>query len=214
MQGGVHKITVQKPNRSRLFLAIPIEHTWQYALAAWQLNVGKKLACGTVPTRWTSPAQYHITVRFIGTIEQRLVPKIVVQLRGLISRHRAFSLPFHGIVYATRNEPKMIWARFSKTARFNRLVQDMTRQIPRFLSMHGEKTPQLSGHGIIPHITLARAKGNFHAGSMLSGDTITPDAPLPVRSLILYESVHIPDQTVYKTIATFPLPPQDGTIEA
>jgi 2'-5' RNA ligase len=214
MLGGVHKITVQKPNRSRLFLAIPVEHTWQYILAVWQSDAEKELAGSTVPTRWTSPTQYHITVRFIGTIEQRLIPGVVAVLRERISRHHAFSLPFHRIEFATRNEPKMIWARFSKTASYSGLVHDMTRQVVRFLRTRGERMPQRSGYPIIPHITLARAKGNFHAGSVRSGDTIKHDAPLLVRSLVLYESVPHGGHTAFKTIATFPLPPKVGTIEA
>lgn len=206
MQGGLHKITVQKPNRKRLFIAIPIEGSWQSALAALQTKAEESHATSAVPTHWTPPHHFHITVRFVGTVDKRYIPGIIAAIRVLTGRHRTFLLPFHGIEYATRNEPKMIWARFAKTAPFNGLVREMTRQISRFLQTRGDVRLLRSGHRVIPHVTLARAKGNLTATGMRSPDAVRHDLLLPVTSLVLYESVSEQGHTDYKTLATFQLP--------
>lgn len=206
MQGGLHKITVPKPNRKRLFIAIPIEGSWQSALAALQTKAEESHVRSAVPTHWIPPHQFHITVRFVGTVDKRHIPGIIAAIRVLTGRHRMFSLPFHGIEYATRHEPKMIWARFAKTAPFNGLVREMTCQISRFLKARGDVRVLRPGHRVIPHVTLARAKGNLGARGMRSPDTVRHDFLLPVTSLVLYESVSAKGHTDYKTLATFQLP--------
>lgn len=189
----MNTVWVKKSTTKRLFVAIPLPNDWRNAVRAAQQEFKNARITGNVPTRWTEAGNFHITVGFIGSVPEKNVAEIIKILRTNMGLTHVFELSFRRFEIATQEEPKMIWARFANAHEFQKLVRLCKK------TLHVQ-----NGHAVIPHVTIARLKGEAdHVGKILI-PTQVPDV-LPVTSLVLYESKTLPTGSVYTTLATFRL---------
>jgi 2'-5' RNA ligase len=201
----VNKVWVKKSTTKRLFIAIPLPKRWQQVLTLYQHDAKSERITGTVPTRWTDRGNLHITIRFIGSINESCIPKLIQTLRGFVGSIHPFVLPFQYFEFATPKEPKMIWARFANTEEFHALVRTCTKILAQFLHDDCGGMKLHNGHHVIPHVTVARLKGDADRAGKLSSPVNVPE-DLAVTSLVLNESKTLPNGSVYRTLATFHLP--------
>lgn len=184
---------------------------WQEAFVTYQKNVMRAQVTGKVPTYWTRQANFHITVRFIGNVDKRHIPKLIEFLRQLLDTFPSVKLPFLRFEVATPSDPKMIWARFAGTREFRDLVSHITRKIAEFLKKECGGVTLKNGHHVIPHVTLARLKGALSQTHMHAFAGCVP-VVLPVESIVLNESKTYPTGTIYQTLAAFRLHTENSTL--
>ncbi len=211
MHTSLNKIWVHKSQTKRLFLAIPLGPIWQEAFVTYQKKVMRAEVTGKVPTYWTRQANFHITVRFIGNVEKRHIPKLIEFLRQLLDTFPSMKLPFLRFEVATPSDPKMIWARFAGTPEFRALVSLITRKVAAFLKKECGGVVLKNGHHVLPHVTLARLKGTLSQTRIRSFAEYIP-VTLSVESIVLNESRTYPTGTVYQTLAAFRLHTETGTL--
>lgn len=103
--------------------------------------------------RWTRENNFHITLFFIGEVEERNIPEISVRLKRLLSNQTPFDLHFdHFEIKKGKGSHGIFWARFHKRDEFSALarkVQDVVKEFMTIRIQHPDP---------IPHITLARVK--------------------------------------------------------
>jgi len=177
---------------------------WKEAFGKDQQRLKEGRVIGNVRTNWTPPENMHITVRFIGIIDEQCIPGLIPVLSDAAVKTDAFTLARMHLEFATPSEPKMIWARFSDSVEFQSAVSRFTKSIARYLHLSCNGMTIHNGHDVIPHVTLARMKGEIRAGTTLMSDVVTP-AKLTVRTLALYASETLPTGSRYTKLASFRL---------
>ena len=157
----------------RLFTALEIP-----ANVAFSLSL---LRGGLPGARWVDPANYHITLRFIGDIDEPTADEIADAL-GRVDR-RGFDVSLDGLGAFGSRKPHSVYARVKASAALRDLQAEHERIVQR-IGLEPER------RRFTPHVTLARFKSasepDVAAYLALRGDFRT--APFPVGRFVLLSS--------------------------
>ncbi len=95
-----------------------------------------------IPAKWTEKSNLHITLSFIGYVEENEIEEIRANIGKDVKDIDGFSLKITDISYATSESkiPKMIWANVERSDDIIHLKKVMGKDMSNFF----------------PHITLAR----------------------------------------------------------
>lgn len=149
------------------------------------------------PINWVHENNLHITIYFIGFIEEMNIPVLSVRIKNIINQSNPFTLNFEEICYIKgRKNQKMLWAKFIESNELNALAIKIEEQCLPFI----EKRERFTS--TVPHITLARFK------QFKNLEKINPYIPFKTKSLSvikcnLYESVSIEGGVRYEILETF-----------
>lgn len=100
--------------------------------------------------RWIDAENYHITLRFIGDIDDRMADEVADALDRI--RRRSFEVRIDGLGSFGNGKPHSIWGRVEPLKELQELQGEQERILQR-LGFTGERRKY------IPHVTLARLKG-------------------------------------------------------
>jgi 2'-5' RNA ligase len=125
----------------RLFTGVEVPEA-----IAFELDLMKG---GVYGARWIDRDSYHITLRFIGDIDEHLAREIAYELEGV--EMRPFALRLSGIGTFGGNKPHTLFVGIEESAELRRL-QSMHERICQALGMPAE------GRKFTPHVTLARLR--------------------------------------------------------
>jgi RNA 2',3'-cyclic 3'-phosphodiesterase len=134
--------------KKRIFLAINLPK-----------GVKKKLISlredwADLPAKWTKPENLHITLSFLGHMEDDEVLSVCREAEKLASRENPFKINLLKTCYAPpgKEVPRMVWAIGEKGGRFS----DLKRTLEKSLGETEDKRRQTGD--VSPHITLARIR--------------------------------------------------------
>ena len=155
---------------------------------------------GGVPgARWVEPENLHLTLRFIGNVEDTIFCDIDDAL-GRVSGP-AFDLEINGTGEFSRGRrPVMIWAGITP----NPALLDLQRRIEAGLVKAGFPP---EGRRFTPHVTLARIKDGARARvrEFVAGNNPVRLGPFPVTHFTLFSS-HLGHRAAsYRAEAAYPL---------
>ena len=157
----------------RLFTALEIPTPLAFSLSL--------LRGGLPGARWVDPENYHVTLRFIGDIDQRTADEVEDALMRV--DRPSFDLMLSGLDAFGGNKPHSIVASVKPTPALRDLQSEQERIIQR-IGLEPERRK------FRPHVTLARIKGVSEADAAaylaLRGDFRTP--PFPVGRFVLLSS--------------------------
>lgn len=126
----------------RLFVAVDLPPDVKAGLAA--------LGQGLPGVRWLAPDHLHLTLRFIGEVEDTVAAAIREGLHGVGGA--PFDCRLHGVgAFPPRGRPRVLWAAVQAEAGLPR-VQAALEEALRRLGLAPEDRK------FVPHITLARLK--------------------------------------------------------
>ncbi len=92
----------------RAFIAIDIPDDVRVAIGEAQAQL--KRAHVGVKISWTKIDNLHLTLQFLGYIEEAVVEKIKAALQTVAGQHRPFELSVHGAgAFPNENRPRVIW---------------------------------------------------------------------------------------------------------
>jgi len=136
---------------------------------------------GIMGARWIDRESFHITLRFIGDIDDALGRDVAMALDH--SDIRPFSLSLKGIDVFGGNKPHAIIARVAENAELIRL-QAAQERICQALGLQPE------GRKFIPHVTLARLRDpDPHAlRHFIEGHALYRSRPFPIERFVLFSS--------------------------
>jgi 2'-5' RNA ligase len=126
----------------RLFTGIEIPAEIGLALSAYR---------GGLPgARWIDPENYHITLRFIGDIDDRMAEE-VYSILGDTRRRNPLTVTIDGLDSFGGSKPRAVFARTSGNGAMNEMQAEQERLL-RQLGLEPETRK------FTPHITLARLR--------------------------------------------------------
>jgi len=174
----------------RLFVAFPLPELW-----TGYCQVIAKRNMDVEGMRWTKPNNLHVTLFFIGEVDESNVDPIKSELQFL-HRQKNFRLTFEALtLQGKRSKPGMLWARFERSDDFAELSSGIEKSMKPFMTIENSHAHP------IPHCTMARIKRN--------ADTSTLDlasghfgSSLLVDKAELWQTVQTREGVVYRSLMT------------
>jgi 2'-5' RNA ligase len=184
-------------------VAAEIDETARAACA----RVAEKLRAKGWPGRWVAPENYHLTVAFLGGVDEERVPDVIAALRGATAlpdataggtaaaHAAAFDLPLDTVgAFPNVRKPRVAWV-------------GPAVAVPAFSALCDAVRGPLATLGFTfephddAHVTLARSEGRFALPA------VEPPriAPQRVASLTLYESFTARTGARYEPVERFVL---------
>jgi 2'-5' RNA ligase len=175
----------------RLFVGLSLPDEVRLRLAA--------LASGIPGARWLEPETYHVTLRFIGEVEEQVGEAIHDLLDGI--RAPAFPLELAGMgAFDTGHRAHTLWAGVEKSAALVFLRDKVESAVVR--AGLPPETRKFS-----PHVTLARIKDQpgRRLHDFLSHHGLFRAGPFMVDRFVLYSSHLGRTGATYTAEAEYPL---------
>ncbi len=159
----------------RLFIAIDIPD--------WSKQQLEQLQDPNLGVRWTTPDTMHLTLRFIGNVEEPgKQQELVDQLSSI--QMPAFEMTIKDLGYfPPRKHPNIIWAGIEDNSRLTELQQKI-EQACRTADFEPDR------RSYIPHITIGRVKSasKKEVNSFINQHKRVRIEEIPVSEFILFES--------------------------
>jgi 2'-5' RNA ligase len=174
----------------RLFTALEIPPHVAQSLAMMR---------GGLPgARWIDPENYHLTLRFIGDIDDALAHEIALMLGRV--RRMAFELRLDGLLSFGGRKPRAVVAPVTPIAPLMELQAEHERLLQR-LGLEPE------GRKYTPHVTLARLRdsSSHQVAEYLSARGHYRSAPFEVSRFVLFSSRSSVGGGPYIVEADYPL---------
>ena len=103
-----------------------------------------------LPIKWMKEENLHITVAFVGYVDESVIPGICQKVNEAVENFESFELEFDRIELGPNlNDPRMIWL----TGEPNVELGMLNEEIERALGMRGQAHKEFR-----PHITLGRIR--------------------------------------------------------
>ncbi|MGE7604618.1 RNA 2',3'-cyclic phosphodiesterase [Peribacillus sp. NPDC097675] len=100
--------------------------------------------------KWLHPADYHITMAFLGNAEATMKEEALELIKHSLANEQAFELDIDGIdVFGKKESPRILWAGVKQEERLN-AIQKKIYESCKQAGFELDKKP------FKPHITLAR----------------------------------------------------------
>ncbi|MFO0811431.1 MAG: RNA 2',3'-cyclic phosphodiesterase [Gemmataceae bacterium] len=140
------------PYRLRTFIAVEVEQFTHDRVVGLQ----KRLAAGGVNAKWVEPANLHITLLFLGEIDNREVPSVCDAVADVTAGLAPFPVTIAGVgAFPTVRRPRI-------------LIANVTEGAPEIVALHDAiETPLLElgcyrreARPFTPHLTLGRVRGD------------------------------------------------------
>lgn len=177
----------------RLFIGIALDDDARRACEA----LAGRLERAGLRASFIPAANYHLTLLFLGNVEDKRVPDVVAALRGVAREHEPFSLTFDRVgAFPHERAPRVVFAGSRGGGAYRALAGGVRARVGALgLGDDGEKDA-------VAHVTLARVAEKRR--STLPMLDVTPFST-HVRALTLFESVPSGGRTRYDVRATAPL---------
>jgi 2'-5' RNA ligase len=148
---GGHSRSDPRPERHRLFIAIPLPEPVRRAMEKAQDELRAALPGQSI--RWTRSEQFHLTMRFLGGVDAQQVDRLNDAVRRACAGSGVLQLRAERIgVFPGPRRPRVVWTGVED--RDGRLAA-LQRSIEAATNAFTEEPPQEKFTG---HITLARCR--------------------------------------------------------
>lgn len=174
----------------RLFTGVEIPSDIGQALAS--------LRGGLPGARWTEPEDYHLTLRFIGNVDEATAGEIA-SLLGRVKRI-PFDLRMEGLTSFGGRKPRAVVATFASAQPLMEVQAEHERLMQRI-----GLTPE--GRKYTPHVTLARLRNSSsrEVAEYLAARGYFRTAAFPVSRFVLFSSRNSSGGGPYLVEAAYPL---------
>ena len=189
----------------RLFIAVPIHEKTRREIVH---GIFADESVRRMPVRWIALQNLHLTVQFLGDIEEKRIPELKQVLNAVSVSSKPERFQFTGIgAFPDTKAPRIIWLGI--------------KNIEYLLKVQSEVTKALDAKGFPvdhkrfrPHLTLGRVRENaaitpdsFSYLKDLAGKVAISDSPLAM--ITLYESQLRTGGSIYTSIYEKSLLPQN-----
>lgn len=174
----------------RLFAAVEIPEAIRLRLSLLQ--------GGIVGARWTPPENIHLTLRFIGEVDEATANDIDEVLSDL--RAPAFDLTMKGVGEFGGKEARSLWVGVAPNEALQRLVAKIENALQR-MGLEAETRKYT------PHVTLARLRDAPlpKVREFLSANNLFDSGNFAVRSFALFSSHQTSKGSLYRVEQTYAL---------
>ncbi len=178
----------------RSFIAIEITQEAKLAIESLQ----RELRRVDPAVAWTRPENIHLTLKFLGEIDEKHVPAIIEQCSGEVRGMSPFRLELsYPGVFPNLRHPRVLWVGLTGDLEPLTKLQAAIDEAMERLGFKRENTV------FRPHLTIGRVRGGRNLHEMLARMEMydLPPASFMIRDLILYQSVLSPNGSKYTEIS-------------
>lgn len=188
----------------RAFIAIELDDQLREALRRLQRQLQDEPAARFV--RWVAPQNIHLTLKFLGNIDENRVPEISGALTRSAQNVPPLILLARGLgCFPNTRRPNNIWVGLTGALD---LASQLTRQIEDECAAVGLPRDE---RGFTPHLTLGRIRREVSLGERAAVGELVKHEPQADLGEIEVNAVHLiqsdlrPSGPIYTTLATIPL---------
>jgi 2'-5' RNA ligase len=174
----------------RLFVAIDLPDGVAESLV--------RLQAGVPGARWQTREQLHLTLRFIGEVDERDAASIDDMLASIGDPR--FTVELKGVGEFGGNNPRALWAGVAA----NEALKHLQRKVETVLQRLGLPAEERK---FTPHVTLARLRGTPRGAVMdyLTNHALYASGPFEARAFTLFSSHLSPNGSIYTPERVYPL---------
>ena len=156
------------------------------------------LQSGVAGARWVDPGNFHLTLRFIGEVDEGRAADIDEALLRL--RARRFALQLAGVGLFGNGKPRQLWVGVEREPALATLQSKIEQALMR-IGLPPEQRK------FSPHVTLARLREprRDNLQHFLAAHALFRAPPLPVEAFSLIASFPTKAGSVYEDQAEYPL---------
>ncbi|HEY1192145.1 MAG TPA: RNA 2',3'-cyclic phosphodiesterase [Gemmata sp.] len=186
--------------RTRTFIGIDIGDAIRGSAVALQ----KELTKAGAAVKWVTPESMHITLLFLGDVDDRELHAVCKGVKAAVAGEPAFSLRVSGVgAFPNARHPKVVWGG----------VTDGAEPLQRMHLALEEEMLELGCYrteerGYTPHLTLGRlttAADTFALATELPKRATWQGGRVTVEEVLVYNSEMDRDGPVYTVIGRAPL---------
>lgn len=161
-------------------------------------NTLSLLRGGLVGARWITPDNYHITLRFMGDIDDEIAGDIFYSLQN--TGRTPFAVTIEGLDVFGGDKPRALVARVEQTPQLMELQAEQERLIRR-MGLPAETRK------FTPHVTLARLRDTtpYHVANFLGLSSHLPPMRFIVDEFVVFSSRNSVGGGPYIVEAAYPL---------
>jgi 2'-5' RNA ligase len=190
----------------RLFIATEISDAQRKATLELMANLQKGIQFTRSHPKWVEPESLHLTLKFLGGVEQERVDAIVQAVEVKLLDRAPFKMSLRGLgTFPDERAPKVLWLGVDQGKRD---LMELAQRIESALYPIGF-TPDL--RAFHPHLTLARIKSLSGIEAMMSviesHRRAEPGGEARVESVSLYKSDLLSEGPAHTVLHRWPLLP-------
>ena len=152
--------------------------------------------------RWDSREKFHITLKFLGNVEEATLQSMASLLETELAAFSPFGLIYQGVgCFPNLHRPRVIWVgAHNEDSTLSRVFE----KIEQIASSFGFPREERQFH---PHITVGRVKGSKNIKALVSEIEVAkfPVQQSAINEIILMKSDLKPTGSVYTVLRRFPL---------
>lgn len=161
----------------RTFIAIEIPSEIKSALAALQTELRRAGA----DVSWTKPENIHLTLKFLGEVDERRIGEIEKVCVSLAAEFQPFTLSLNDTgVFPNARQPRIIWAGLA--GEIEKAVE-MQKRLDERIALIGFGREEKAFR---PHLTIGRVKSNRKTRELIA---LADAHRLPALSFVISEIV-------------------------
>lgn len=179
----------------RTFIALELSE----AAKAGILAVIRELHAAGVRASWARSSTIHLTLRFLGDVEERRLEDVVTAARRAAASTAAFDVSTSRLgAFPSPRRPRVIWVGVEAP---NELYE-LRDSIESELAALGFERESRRFH---PHVTLGRIRAEGADLTRLLGDTAVPEEGTRVRCLRVMKSTLASAGAIHEVVEELPL---------
>ena len=182
----------------RIFIAVDLPASIKAEVSAFQEGLVRTRAS----IRWTRPESLHLTLKFLGEIEEARLSEIMNVVQRVAASHRQMTLCLTGIgVFPHLRNPRIFWVGLGgETDRYASLAEEIDLNLSELGFPREERSYK-------PHLTIGRFKSPLGANELLSQarHQTLPLLSFRVSEVTVMRSLLNPRAAVYTPLFNCPL---------
>lgn len=152
---------------------------------------------------FSKPGSVHLTLKFLGDVEETDITSIAAALAQIASEQHPFDLEAQGIgVFPNRHSPRVVWMGISTAGAQLRNLQQAVERSLEPVGFPLERRP------FSPHLTLARVKSRANLdwlSRFVADNEKASFGSFSIDAFHLYQSILRPEGAEYRRLCSFPL---------
>ncbi len=185
-------------NMKRIFIAIKVNPEGELL----RMFSSLKAALGAEKIKWVDPASIHLTLAFLGDMEEKRIRVLSSMLKEKCSGFGEFDFNLTGTgVFKNFRDPRVIWIGIQSSEKLSMLNNVITEGLK--LNAFEVEERQFK-----PHLTIGRVKSVSDAENLKTVLERYMDNQyqiVHVNEVILFESILMQTGPIYKSLGKYPL---------
>jgi 2'-5' RNA ligase len=152
--------------------------------------------------RWESIEKFHITLKFLGNVDEPRLNSLADRLEEALVAFAPFNMTYQGVgCFPNQHHPRVIWIGAENEDGSLIKIQETAEKVAEGMGLQREERQ------FHPHITIGRVKGPKNLKALVSGlgnASFNPHAAI-IKDVLLMKSDLKPTGSMYSVLRTYQL---------